>query len=99
MATIVPLSAPGGGGTRGDRRICLDHIDTEQIGDAKAEWVVALCAVKYVKTDNVCYAACPLEYNGRPCNKKLSEMDNMFTCERCQQTTQPNYRYVSVGGC
>ena len=45
----------------------------------------------------MCYPACPLQYNGRPCNKKLTNQgddDTTWFCDRCQQNAQPDWRYI-----
>ena len=42
------------------------------------------------------YPACPLQYNGRTCQKKLSDPsgDGNWYCERCAQEAQPDWRYI-----
>lgn len=49
-----------------------------------------------VNNDNLTYAACRLDFNGRQCNKKVTDDDGtgMFYCQRCNQTCQPMYRYL-----
>lgn len=54
-------------------------------------------ALAAVRESPLTYPACPLERNGRTCNKKLQSNDDgsdMFTCETCAQSTMPVYRYV-----
>lgn len=50
-----------------------------------------------VKSDSAFYPACGLQFNGRPCNKKLTDSSGDGTswfCERCQQQSQPDWRYI-----
>lgn len=43
------------------------------------------------------YPACSLQYNNRPCNKKLSNNSGdgqNWWCDRCQQESRPDWRYI-----
>lgn len=50
-----------------------------------------------MKQENMSYPGCPLQYNGRTCNKKLTDQtgdESSWYCERCQEETQPDWRYI-----
>lgn len=55
------------------------------------------CTLTMIKEESAYYPACSLQYNGRPCNKKLTNSDNdgaTWWCDRCQQQAQPDWRYI-----
>lgn len=55
------------------------------------------CFITMIKQESMYYPACTLQYNGRTCNKKLSDQQGdgeVWYCERCQQTSQPDWRYI-----
>jgi len=93
------LSNQGGGGKRSDWRVNMSQIRAEGIGMAEPAWVQALVNVSYVTPDRFSYPACKLEYNGRPCNKKVTQSDEPgahgWFCERCNATNEsPEHRYI-----
>lgn len=50
-----------------------------------------------VRPSPLTYPACPLDRNGRTCNKKMQSNDDntgLFHCETCGRDEQPTYRYV-----
>eukprot|EP00201_Polytomella_parva_P020560 CAMPEP_0175044996 /NCGR_PEP_ID=MMETSP0052_2-20121109/4146_1 /TAXON_ID=51329 ORGANISM="Polytomella parva, Strain SAG 63-3" /NCGR_SAMPLE_ID=MMETSP0052_2 /ASSEMBLY_ACC=CAM_ASM_000194 /LENGTH=733 /DNA_ID=CAMNT_0016308415 /DNA_START=83 /DNA_END=2282 /DNA_ORIENTATION=+ len=99
----LSAAAAGGGGGGGmgrpDGRICFSTIKDEQLGTSgKPDYVSVLGTVDFIKTDgsSLVYPACPFEFNGRPCNKKLTEIGGgSWACERCQHgTAQPEWRFM-----
>ena len=52
--------------------------------------------ITMIKQESMYYPACPLQYNGRTCQKKLSDPsgDGNWYCERCAQEAQPDWRYI-----
>jgi hypothetical protein len=60
-----------------------------------AEWVTVGATVNFIRQENMLYAGCPLQFNGRSCNKKLTGDEGSWYCERCQQPVpQPSWRYI-----
>ena len=98
------LSMQGGGGKRQEWRVTMKQIRTEGIGMVEPVWVQALVSISYVNPERFSYPACKLDYNGRPCNKKVTQSDEPgaqgWFCERCNATNDaPDYRYIlSVKG-
>ena len=93
------LSNQGGGGKRSDWRVNMSQIRAEGIGMAEPAWVQALVNISYVTPDRFSYPACQLDYNGRPCNKKVTQSDEPgaqgWFCERCNATNEsPQHRYI-----
>ena len=93
------LSNQGGGGKRSDWRVNMSQIRAEGLGMAEPVWVQALVNVSYVTSDRFSYPACKLDYNGRPCNKKVTQSDEPgaqgWFCERCNATNEsPEHRYI-----
>jgi hypothetical protein len=69
----------------------------QHLGSDQPAWVKVAGALFGVRPTPLTYPACPLERNGRTCNKKLQAMDDGsgdFHCETCGQNTPPTYRYV-----
>ena len=50
--------------------------------------------IQFIKAENMVYPSCPLQYNGKTCAKKLQEDVAGMRCERCQQNTEPSWRYL-----
>lgn len=103
-AAVAPqaLSSRGAlGAGRVDRRISISQIKDEQLGlgpEGKADWVQVVGQIMFIKSDTYSYPACPLQYNGRPCHKKLIDQTGtgeQWFCERCNQSVSgPEYRYI-----
>ncbi|GAB4823832.1 hypothetical protein N2152v2_010878 [Parachlorella kessleri] len=89
-------SMRGAGGGRADRRIVLSQIKDEGLGMAGATaWVQVAATCTYVKDKQMYYAACPLQYNGKQCNKKMQDQGGgSWFCERCGHTAEPEWRYI-----
>lgn len=69
----------------------------QHLGSDQATWVKITGSLYGVRTSPLTYPACPLERNGRTCNKKLQNNDDgtgEFHCEMCGQNSIPEYRYV-----
>jgi hypothetical protein len=55
--------------------------------------------LSHIKTENFAYPACTLQYNGKQCNKKVSDSgggagDMQWYCERCGSYCQAEWRYM-----
>ncbi|KAG2491292.1 hypothetical protein HYH03_010298 [Edaphochlamys debaryana] len=102
--------AGGGGGGRSDRRCTFQAIKDERLGTGpKPDWTTVSAVVDMVKTDDskggpsaVVYPACPHDFNGRSCQKKMMDIGGgNWNCERCGYSTEsPAWRYmVSMSAC
>lgn len=92
------LSSARAGGGRQDRRICISQIKGESMGLSGAPaYVQAVGHLLFIRSETFCYPACPLQYNGKQCNKKLMDQTGdgtAWTCERCNASATPEYRYI-----
>lgn len=55
--------------------------------------------LSHIKTETIAYPGCTLQYNGKQCNKKVTDAggaggDMAWYCERCGQHCQAEYRYM-----
>lgn len=91
-----PLSdgrATGSG--RNERRCTLAQITDEGMGTSGQPAFVQVSAwVNFIRGENLFYPACTGQYNGKQCNKKLSDQGNGWWCERCQAAGTPEWRYM-----
>jgi len=97
--TATALSSARAGGGRVDRRVCISQIRGEGLGlGGHPAWVQVLCQPIFVRNENFSYPACPLQYNGKTCNKKMTDQTGDGTswfCERCGSSApQPDHRYI-----
>lgn len=58
-----------------------------------------VCTITFVKSDPIAYPACTLQYNGKQCNKKVTDSGggdgpNRWWCERCSAACEAEYRYM-----
>ncbi|WOK91949.1 replication protein A 70 kDa DNA-binding subunit A-like isoform X1 [Canna indica] len=62
----------------------------------KPDWVTVKASISYIKTDNFCYTACPLQIGDRQCNKKVTKLANgNWCCDRCaKEFEECDYRYL-----
>lgn len=92
------LSSGRVGGGRVDRRVSMAQIRSEGLGlGGHTAWVQVLAHPTFLRNENFCYPACTLQYNGKPCHKKLQDQGDgtSWYCERCgASVTQPDYRYI-----
>jgi len=98
------LSRANDGTRKADRRICMSQIRGEGLGlGNETAWVQAVCYIVYARNENFSYPACTLQYNGKQCNKKLSNSTgdvnnpdpNGWFCDRCNaKPMEPEHRYV-----
>jgi replication factor A1 len=59
------------------------------------EWVKVPATLFSVRADPMTYPACMNDFNGRKCQKKMSDnSDGSFYCERCAVSGQPTWRYL-----
>lgn len=59
---------------------------------------VSAC-LSFVKQENIAYPACTLQYNGKQCNKKVTDNGggdgpNRWFCERCNANCEAEFRYM-----
>lgn len=50
-----------------------------------------------VKTETMTYPACDQDYNGRKCQKKMTDLqdpEGLYNCDRCGTPSLPNWRYL-----
>ncbi|CAK0787257.1 hypothetical protein CVIRNUC_010475 [Coccomyxa viridis] len=93
-------SGSGGGGGKSDRRITLAMVKDEGLGTAGNTAFVQVAAwLSHIKTENIAYPACTLQYNGKQCSKKVQDSgggqgDMQWYCERCAAYCQAEYRYM-----
>ncbi|KAH8935234.1 hypothetical protein BDL97_17G018700, partial [Sphagnum fallax] len=72
------ISREGGTSMRTELRKTVSAIKDEGLGRA---------TVFYIKPDNFCYIACPLDNGGKQCNKKVTNNgDGTWRCDRCDCT-------------
>jgi replication factor A1 len=92
----VSLSREGGGG-RVDQRKSVASIKDEGLGRGdKPDWITVRATVFYIKPENFCYPACPLEVNGKQCMKKVTNNgDGTWRCDRCDRSV-PDCDYRSA---
>ncbi|GAX74873.1 hypothetical protein CEUSTIGMA_g2319.t1 [Chlamydomonas eustigma] len=91
------LSGVSKGGMMGDRRCTLSAIKDEDLGHGeKPDYIVVHATINYVKSDSFPgYASCPGDFNGRLCQKKLTEGGGQWYCERCSKYySEPVWRYI-----
>ncbi|KAK9813638.1 hypothetical protein WJX73_001046 [Symbiochloris irregularis] len=100
QAVAAPLtdSSRGSGAGRADRRVFLDTIREEQLGqNGQAAFVAVNAYVGFIRGENMSYPACTLNYAGRQCNKKLTSQGDggdSWWCERCQSNSAVEWRYM-----
>lgn len=96
-------SARGPGGGRQERRICVADIKAQGPLNANntqgsTAWVQLVAHIAFVRNESYAYPACPLQYNGKQCNKKLIDQTGDGTswfCERCgSSAAAPDWRYI-----
>ncbi|KAL6634291.1 hypothetical protein ACP70R_026962 [Stipagrostis hirtigluma subsp. patula] len=95
--TCVSLTQGLSNMIQADVRKTIAQIKDEQLGRSdKADWITIKAAISDVWGENFYYPACPLMFNGKPCNKKvIQDGDGMWHCERCDQSFENcEYRYL-----
>lgn len=96
-SATVSISREGGGGGRVDQRKTVAAIKDEGLGRGdKPDWITVRATVFYIKPENFCYPACPLEVNGKQCMKKVTNNgDGTWRCDRCDRSV-PDCDYRSA---
>lgn len=75
----------------------VSQIKDEGLGRGdKPDWIMLKGSVSFIKSDNFCYAACPLPVGDRTCGKKVTKMSGgSWRCERCDREFEKcEYRYL-----
>jgi replication factor A1 len=90
------------GGGQSDNFKTIGDVTDEQLGMGdkvryfsltKPDYFNLIATVSYIKQDGCWYPACGTE----GCNKKVTQMDNGWKCEKCDKTfPNPNYRLYSI---
>ncbi|GFR50485.1 hypothetical protein Agub_g12748, partial [Astrephomene gubernaculifera] len=114
VASSLSSAGGGGGGGKADRRVTFSAIKDEHLGTSgKPDWITVSGVMDMIRveppnsnaggnTSAVVYPACPHDFNGRPCQKKMMDLGGgNWNCERCQYSTEnPAWRYlVSLSAC
>ncbi|EIE20436.1 replication factor-a protein [Coccomyxa subellipsoidea C-169] len=100
VSALTSGSGASVGGGKGDRRVTLATIKEEALGtNSTNAWVQIVCTITFVKSDPIAYPACTLQYNGKQCNKKVTDSGggdgpNRWWCERCSAACEAEYRYM-----
>eukprot|EP00803_Ostreobium_quekettii_P006045 evm.model.scf_430.4 EVM.evm.TU.scf_430.4 scf_430:16968-25836(+) len=86
----------GSGGGHNSPRVTLDSIKGMLGADGQAAYCQVAATVFFIRNENMYYPACPLDFNGRQCHKKLREESvDRWVCERCQNNVErPLWRYL-----
>ncbi|XP_039276249.1 replication protein A 70 kDa DNA-binding subunit-like [Nilaparvata lugens] len=91
-AKFNSLSARGGamdGGMFNSKAITLKEAKNQNTDSDKAEFFSAFAHVMHIRTENVCYKACP----SSECNKKVVDLNTgEYRCEKCNRAS-PNFKY------
>ncbi|KAH8956688.1 hypothetical protein BDL97_07G055100 [Sphagnum fallax] len=67
------ISREGGTSMRIELCKTISTIKDEGLGRGdKPDWITIRATVFYIKPDNFCYTACPLDNGGKQCNKKVT---------------------------
>ncbi len=76
-------------------RKTISTIKGEGLGRSdKPDWITVRATVFYIKPDNFCYTACPLDNGGKQCNKKVTNNGD-GTCDRCDRiVSECDYKSV-----
>ncbi|KAJ3331210.1 Replication factor A protein 1, partial [Kappamyces sp. JEL0680] len=92
-STFQSLAGTGGpAGTRQDVYKTIAQVGEEGLGmDGKPAYFSLQAHVSHIKQENAWYAACPTE----GCNKKVTEMDRGWRCEKCDMSfPAPKMRFI-----
>ncbi|GJV54064.1 replication protein A 70 kDa DNA-binding subunit A [Tanacetum coccineum] len=83
-------------GSKNEVRKTISQIKEEGLGRSdKPDWVTVKATVTFIKTDNFCYTACPLQIGDRQCSKKVTKSGDTWQCDRCNQEFEEcDYRYL-----
>jgi replication factor A1 len=78
-----------GGGGQAAAFLTIEQMRDLDLGHGeKPDYFNFKSTVTFSKKDNCLYKACP----NQDCNKKVTEHDGQYTCEKCNQTS-PNFKY------
>ncbi|KAG6862066.1 hypothetical protein C0995_007196 [Termitomyces sp. Mi166 len=87
----VQSNAGGSGAAGGFKREKMCSLaEVKELGQQdKAEYFSTRATIMHIKSDNICYPACPT------CNKKVIDVGGNWRCEKCNKSFEvPEYRYV-----
>ncbi|KAK8921761.1 hypothetical protein KSP39_PZI020778 [Platanthera zijinensis] len=82
---------------RNDTRKNVSQIKDEGLGRGdKPDWITIKASVSFIKSENFCYAACPLLVGDRTCGKKVTKLSGGgWRCDRCDgEFEKCEYRYL-----
>lgn len=69
----------------------------QALGKNDVAWVKVSGVMVSVKTETMTYPACDQDYNGRKCQKKMTDLqdpEGLYNCDRCSTSSLPNWRYL-----
>lgn len=86
------MSGAGAAGGRQDPQKTLAQVRDEGLGMSEnTDYFTIKGTVVFIKQNSFAYPACLNE----SCNKKVTEMDGVWRCEKCDQNhDRPQYRYI-----
>ncbi|KAK9716124.1 hypothetical protein RND81_06G212600 [Saponaria officinalis] len=93
----VSISREMSNSSRTDVRKMISQIKDEKLGTSdKPDWITVCATLSFMKMDNFCYMACPIQIGDRQCNKKVvNNGDGKWRCDRCDQSVDEcDYRYI-----
>ncbi|CAM8946698.1 unnamed protein product [Rhodiola kirilowii] len=96
-APVISISRESSTMGRMEVRKTISQIKSERLGTSeKPDWITVSGTICFIKLDNFCYTACPINIGDRPCSKKVTNNgDGKWRCERCDQSVDEcDYRYI-----
>lgn len=92
-------SMGSGGGSSVFKReeiLPLQEVRDRQMGSGDSpEYFHCRSTIVHIKADNIAYPACKTDAQGQKCNKKVTETNGGWHCEKCSATwEEPDYRYM-----
>jgi replication factor A1 len=92
------LSTHGASGGHPSVQKTIVDIEKEGLGrdHQHPDYILVEASITSIKRDDCWYTACPLLFNNRQCNKKVTTTEEgQWHCQRCNQTiSECDYRYM-----
>lgn len=85
------MASMGSAAGRKDDTKNILQVKDSGLGMEEQAYFTVKATIVYIKQDNFCYPACKSE----GCNKKVTEEDGVWRCEKCNVThDRPEHRYI-----